>query len=134
ALARLGGDRRQTAVGRERPGEVDHGRRRAVDARRDRPRDGLAVAAAAPGVRGQRLARGRARGEALGRAVLERHTDLHHPDDGTERAGVRRWIGTGGIEPPASSASRKRSPTELRAYVTPEKAIPVPIPCRPVKA
>src|SRR5262245_59935763 len=25
-------------------------------------------------------------------------------------------VGTGGIEPPASSASRKRSPTELRAY------------------
>src|SRR5438445_7308552 len=38
------------------------------------------------------------------------------------RSSVMRWdagaglIGTGGIEPPASSVSRKRSPTELRAY------------------
>src|SRR5207247_373691 len=54
---RLGGDRRQAAVGRERPREVDDGRRRALDARRDRPRDRLAVAAAVAGVRRQRLPR-----------------------------------------------------------------------------
>ena len=40
-----------------------------------------------------------------------------------ESVGIRarplQLVGTGGIEPPASSASRKRSPTELRAYDRP---------------
>ena len=30
----------------------------------------------------------------------------------------KRMVGAGGIEPPTSSASGKRSPTELRAYRT----------------
>src|SRR5262249_19486084 len=38
-------------------------------------------------------------------------------DLGPAAPGPGEMVGTGGIEPPTSSASRKRSPTELRACV-----------------
>ena len=37
---------------------------------------------------------------------------------------IRTRIGTGGIEPPASSVSRKRSPTELRAFTKSRFEVP----------
>ena len=45
-----------------------------------------------------------------------RHRQVTMPSSGSARSEPSRLVGAGGIEPPTSSVSRKRSTTEPRAY------------------
>ena len=82
------------------------GRRRASTSRADEPTSSPAVASTLM------------RGTRQSRASAGRPTPRH----GRTASGI--MVGTGGIEPPTSSVSGKRSPTELRAFVGLDRAVP----------